>query len=68
MEMKKYSIIIAASAALCLCGHRLSSQESYRGADPVGTVSYSLPRTVISLEVEAVRESFHAGPYSAYAE
>ena len=68
MEMKKYSIIIAASAALCLCGHRLSAQESYRGADPVGTVSYSLPRTVISLEVEAVRESFHAGPYSAYAE
>lgn len=68
MEMKKYSIIIAASAAFCLCGHRLSAQESYRGADPVGTVSYSLPRTVISLEVEAVRESFHAGPYSAYAE
>ncbi|MCF0175355.1 MAG: DUF4831 family protein [Bacteroidales bacterium] len=36
-------------------------------ADPVGTVSYSLPSTVISLEVEAEQEVFHAGPYARFA-
>ena len=30
--------------------------------DPAGAVSYALPQTTISLEVEAVREYFHAGP------
>lgn len=30
-------------------------------------VTYSLPRTTITLEVDAVQESFFAGPYAAYA-
>ncbi len=29
--------------------------------------TYALPQTVISLEVEAVKETFHAGPYARYA-
>lgn len=35
--------------------------------NPSGTVTYALPQTVISLEVEAVQESFHAGPYARFA-
>lgn len=37
-------------------------------SDPEGYVTYSLPMTVISLEVEAVQENFYAGPYAKYAE
>lgn len=37
-------------------------------ADPEGYVTYSLPKTTISLEVEAVLETFYAGPYAKYAE
>ena len=31
------------------------------------TVSYSLPRTTVTVEVDAVQESFFAGPYAPYA-
>ena len=37
-------------------------------SDPQGAVAYSLPSTVISLEVEALQEKFYAGPYAKYAE
>lgn len=37
-------------------------------SDPTGYVTYSLPSTVITLDVEAVQETFHAGPYAKYAE
>lgn len=37
-------------------------------ADPEGYLSYSLPSTVLVLEVEAVRTNFYAGPYAEYAE
>ena len=37
-------------------------------SDPEGYLTYSLPETVLVLEVEAVRENFYAGPYAAYAE
>jgi len=33
-----------------------------------GPVVYSLPRTTVSLTVEALREAFTAGPYAAYAQ
>ena len=33
-----------------------------------GAVVYSLPRTVLTLKVEAQREAFTAGPYAAFAE
>ena len=54
-------ILLAVLAAL-----PLAAQE-YSGTDPVGTVSYALPRTVLRLEVEAEQEIFFAGPYARYA-
>lgn len=36
--------------------------------NPTGTVSYALPQTTISMEVEAAQERFFAGPYAKYAE
>ena len=39
-----------------------------KNADPEGYLSYSLPSTVLVLEVEAVRTNFYAGPYAEYAE
>jgi len=32
-----------------------------------GSLTYSLPRTTLELEVHAVRSTCHAGPYAAYA-
>lgn len=46
-----------------LAGISASAQEN-----PSGSVTYALPQTVITLDVEAVMESFHAGPYAKYAE
>ena len=37
-------------------------------ADPEGYVTYALPMTTITIEVEAVQETFYAGPYAKYAE
>lgn len=37
-------------------------------ADPEGFLTYSLPSTTITLEVEAVQEKFYAGPYARFAE
>ena len=39
-----------------------------QAADPEGYVTYSLPMTTITLEVEAVQEAFYAGPYARFAE
>lgn len=41
---------------------------SLKAAEPEGLITYSLPSTTITLEVEAVKESFYAGPYAKYAE
>lgn len=35
--------------------------------EQLGAVSYSLPSTTLSFEVEAICEIYHAGPYAAYA-
>jgi hypothetical protein len=43
------------------------AQGKYQGTDPVGTVSYSLPKTVLSFDVTAVCRHFYAGPYADYA-
>lgn len=37
-------------------------------SDPEGFLTYSLPSTTITLDVEAVQEKFYAGPYAKYAE
>lgn len=39
-----------------------------KGEDPQSYITYSLPMTTISIEVEAVQEKFYAGPYARYAE
>ena len=39
-----------------------------KGEDPQSYITYSLPMTTITLEVEAVQEKFYAGPYAKYAE
>ena len=53
--------------ALCLAGALLPAAGTY-AQDAMGTVSYALPQTTITLEVEAVREYFFAGPYAKYAQ
>lgn len=59
--------MIRVFAALTLAFLPLAS--SAKGEqDPEGYVSYSLPMTTISLEVEAEQEQFYAGPYARYAE
>lgn len=45
--------------------HLASAQKN---ADPEGYLTYSLPSTTITLDVEAVKETFYAGPYAKYAE
>ena len=62
--MKRISEIIF-TAVLALMPFMSSAQT---GADPEGYVTYSLPSTVITLDVEAVQEKFYAGPYARYAE
>ncbi len=52
-------------AALMLLPVTASAQKK---ADPEGYLTYSLPSTVISIDVEAVQEKFYAGPYAKYAE
>ena len=54
-----------ALVAAVLCPMGAAAQKS---ADPEGYLTYSLPSTVLVVEVEAVRENFYAGPYAAYAE
>ena len=39
-----------------------------KNEDPQGALTYCLPSTTVSLEVTAVQENFHAGPYAKYAE
>ena len=46
----------------------LSAVAQKKGEDPQGFLTYSLPSTTITLEVEAVQEKFYAGPYAKYAE
>ena len=60
MEMMKRMITTAAAAFICLAAF---SQEN-----PEGSQTYSLPQTVLTFDVEAVKESFFAGPYARYAE
>jgi hypothetical protein len=60
--MKRTFGFIAALMLFCV------SASAQRKADPEGYLTYSLPSTVISIDVEAVQEKFYAGPYAKYAE
>ncbi len=66
MEMKTIDIM-KTFRTLSLLALAALSAPSY-AQDLVGTVSYALPQTTITMEVEAVREYFYAGPYAKYAE
>lgn len=61
INMKKTIVAIAALAISLTASAQMAS-------DPSGYITYSLPSTTIALEVEAVQEVFHAGPYAKYAE
>ncbi len=56
------TLLVAALAAVPVVA---SAQKT---TDPEGYVTYSLPSTTLVLDVEAVQESFYAGPYAKYAE
>lgn len=55
-------LLVAALAAVPFLG------AAQKTTDDNGYVTYSLPSTTIVLDVEAVQESFYAGPYARYAE
>lgn len=59
---KKIAMTILLAAGTILPTARMAAQ------DAMGTVSYALPQTTITFEVEAVRETFHAGPYAKFAQ
>ena len=63
--MKMLKLMFAA-VALATLSFNASAQK--KEADPEGFLTYSLPSTTITLEVEAVQEKFYAGPYAKYAE
>lgn len=63
--MNKISKLIL-SAGLLMISVAASAQK--KGADPQSYLTYSLPMTTVTLDVEAVQEKFYAGPYAKYAE
>lgn len=56
---------LLAMAVLVAMNFAASAQKK---SDPQGVLSYNLPSTVVTLEVEALQEKFYAGPYAKYAE
>ena len=56
---------LLAVAVLVAMNFAASAQKK---SDPQGVLSYNLPSTVVTLEVEALQEKFYAGPYAKYAE
>lgn len=63
--MNMLSRILTMSVMLLLS---VAASAQKKGQDPEGFLTYSLPSTTITLEVEAVQEKFYAGPYAKYAE
>lgn len=58
---------VMAGAGILACHTVASAQTVESHSDPAGTVSYCLPSTTLVLEVEAVQETFYAGPYAKLA-
>ncbi len=59
-------ILTVMSVALLLSVSAVSRAKDT--GDPEGALSYCLPNTSLSFEVEAVKEVFHVGPYAKYAQ
>lgn len=62
MNFKVRMFIVAMLAAMSM------PVMAQKAVDPTSYVTYSLPSTTIMMDVEAVQESFHAGPYAKYAD
>ena len=67
MERMKKTLFLTA-LALSLTAATAFSQTARADFDPDGTVSYALPLTALSFDVEAVQEKFYAGPYAKFAQ
>ncbi len=59
--MKKISILLLLASLPFIASAR-------KTVDPHGYMTYALPSTTISLDVEVVQETFYAGPYARFAE
>lgn len=64
MIMKNITKIVVVTAMLT-SSFVMSAQKK---SDAAGSLTYCLPSTALTLEVEAVQEKFYAGPYAKYAE
>ena len=64
--MKKNLFLTALALSLtAVCAFGQSARADY---DPEGSVSYALPMTSLSFDVEAIQEKFYAGPYARFAQ
>ena len=60
--------LLVTALALSLTATTALGQGVRADFDPDGTVSYALPLTTLSFDVEAVQEKFYAGPYAKFAQ
>lgn len=65
--MKHLALFIAIILVIPVYGQRRKKDDD-AGPVYVEGVVYALPRTVIKVQVQAVKETFTPGPYNAYAE
>ncbi len=63
--MRKF-VVVALSMMAMMSGMVVSAADRSKNAEP--RLTYSLPRTVLSIEVEMERVTVKAGPYYRYAE
>ena len=68
MEMNMKKTLFLTALALSLTGTLSFAQKARADFDPDGTVSYALPMTSLSFDVEAIQEKFYAGPYAKFAQ
>lgn len=66
--MKRILATILSSAIVAPMLFAAGNVDGTNATEQVGIVTYSLPSTSLSFKVKALRETFHAGPYSEYAE
>lgn len=68
MEIKMKKTAILTAALLSMAAIQAMAQGAKADFDPEGTVSYALPQTSLTFDVEAVQEKFYAGPYAKFAQ
>ena len=66
--MKISANMIATALSLSISASFANAQGRYEGTDPLGTLSYALPKTTLTFNVKAACEHFYAGPYAKYAQ